>query len=172
MLNITTAHRKLSTSSGRLPATKARPEVTQLIPMAGRSGKLSPVRSISKGEQSCPAQAKQKVVQDAKGYTRPLNLVRALLSFDRSTALITARATAGRRFDDLQSSSTCHASHQSVVNSRDVGLCRFCGRQSTDSFTLNKQDTRLAVKECRCILPFMLWLLRGFLLCEKKDDES
>ena len=118
MLNAAIAHRKLSTSSGRLPAPKARPEVTQLIPMAGRSGKLSPVRSSSKGEQSCPAQAKQKVAQDAQGYLRPLNLVRSPLSFDRSTALIPARATAARRSDDLQSSSACHTSHPSVLDSR------------------------------------------------------
>ena len=89
MLNNATAHRKLSTSSGRLPAPKARPEVTQLIPMAGRSGKLSPVRGSPKGEQSCPAEA----MQDAQGYLRPLSLIRARFSFNRATAFTIARAT-------------------------------------------------------------------------------
>ena len=56
--NTTIAHRKLSTCSGRLPAPKARPALTKLIPMAGRTGKLSPIRSSSRGEQSCQPPAK------------------------------------------------------------------------------------------------------------------
>ena len=61
VLNMATAHRKLSTSSGRLPAPRARPEVTKLVPMAGRSGKLSPVWCSPKGEQSCLLPAKHDV---------------------------------------------------------------------------------------------------------------